>query len=445
MFFGSPIFGNSPQNINYKMLILGEELMSIDDPVEQVIDVTENFPLWLNSRNFKGSGYIIPFTQAYYDWLYNDGGYELSTATFNTVGLRKLLDLDETPVEFLKHFTYSYVPNFPEWYIGATAGPDGTDTAPQIRRFIKNVRQGLYQRKSTEEAYEYFFSTLFDTSDVEMDYPKKKILRLNGGRFADPNFDWGINIIPGGGGTGSYDVPEYDPDNPPTGPYMTQSLGGSYLNGPYKIQDSYWYQDYSYLLKTGVDVVDEDTGLPIYYDVLQSILHPAGIKGFYERVEADYIQPDDFEGGFETCESPQLENYFPYRMLSNGEDFGQCVGCSGGATFAGYQGPTMMALGFEGGSAGTEGTVGWTYGDAWATQGPGSIALPGPQGAGFEKPTFAYPHWADGICGDSAHSVPFGEIYIGDFLYLCPIARSPNLGITGCTAYSDTNAGPCWS
>ena len=466
MFFGSPIFGNSPQNINYKMLILGEELMSIDDSVERAIDVTNNFPLWLNSRNSAGSGNLIPFTQAYYDWLYDKGGYELSTATFNTVGLRRLLDLDETPVEFLKHFTYTFVPNFPEWYIGATAGPNGTDTGPKIRRFIKNIRQGLYQRKSTEEAYEYFFSTLFDSSDIKIDYPKKNILRLNGGRFEE--LDWGINIIPGGGGTGSYypgDVPNVcDEDTPcPAGyncipdpdtgegacvsnnlPYMHRSLGGSYLNGPYKLQDSYWYQDYSYLLKTGVDVVDIDTGLPVYYDVLQSILHPVGIKGFYERTEQDYIPPDDFEGGFNLCESPRLQNYFPYRMLSGG-DFGQCVGCSGGATFAGYQGPTMMGLGFEGGSAGTEGTVGWTYGDAWATQGPGSISLPGPQGAGFEKPTFVYPHWADGICGDSAHSVPFGEIYIGDFIYLCPIERSPNIGITGCTAYSDTNAGPCWS
>ncbi len=424
MFFGSPIFfGNSPQNINYKMLILGEELLSIDDPVENVIDVAENFPLWINSRTSDGSGKLVPFTQSYYDWLYNDGGYELSTATFNTVGLRRLLDLDETPVEFLKHFTYTYVPSFPEWFIGATAGPGGTDTGPQIRRFIKNIRQGLYQRKSTEEAYEYFFSTLFDASDINIDYPKKNILRLNGGRFEELN--WGIN--PEGSGS-----------------YISGHLGGSYLNGPHKLQDSYWYQDYSYLLKTGVDIVDVDTGLPIYYDVLQNILHPAGIKGFYERTEQDYIPPDDYEGGYSDAESPQLHNYFAYRMLSN-DSFGQCVGCSGGATFAGYQGPTMMGFGFEGGSAGREGTIGWTYGDAWAGQGPGSISLPGHGFEGVEKPIFAYPHWADGICGDSAHSVPFGQIYIGDFIYLAPLDRSPNLGITGCTAYSDTNAGPCWS
>jgi hypothetical protein len=383
--------------------------------------------------------------------------------------MRRLIDLDETPVEFLKHFTYMYASGFPEWYVGVTAGPGGTDTGPQIRTFIKNIRQGLYQRKSTEEAYRYFFETLFEAPDIELAYPKKNILRLNGGRFAE--LDWGINVIPGsptdpgwGGGTGSYDSGESgipcgsdEVEQCPEGyecvdgiclpnglQYMTQSLGGSYLNGPYKIQDSEWYQDFSYLLKTGVEVVDSETGLPIYYDALHNMLHPAGIKAFYEKTETDYIPPDDYEGGYEECQSPLLGNYFPYRMAS-GEGFEQCIGCSGGATFAGYQGPTAMVLGFEGGSVGTEGTVGWTYGDAWATVGPGSIPLPGPQGAGFEMPTHVYPHWADGICGDSAHSVPFREIYIGDFVYLCPLDRSPNLGITGCTAYDDTLAGPCWS
>ena len=58
MFFGSPIFGNSPQNINYMMLILGEELMSIDDSVERAIDVTNNaveFSVYKEGFGFAGT------------------------------------------------------------------------------------------------------------------------------------------------------------------------------------------------------------------------------------------------------------------------------------------------------------------------------------------------------------------------------------------------------
>jgi len=420
------------------MLILGEEIPTLEDVVEGVIDVKHLFPLWITERSESNSpsNHMVKFIQSYYDWLYNKGGYELSTTTFHTVGLRRLLDIDETPVEFLKHFTYTYASGFPEWYIGLTAGPGGTDTSPFIRTFIKNVRQGLYQRKSSEEAYRYFFESLFDAPEISIAYPKKWTLRLNGGRFSNQGEEWAINVVPGGGGTGSYDAPtDWEPGHPDH-PHMHMNLGGSYLNGPYKIQDSYWYQDYSYLLKTGVDVVDPETGLPVYFDVLQTLLHPAGLKGFWEKTEADYIPPDDYDGGFQDCESPKLGNYFPYKMTGN-VDYVPCIGCSGsGHTYAGY---TAFVEGLP-----TFGSTGWTYGDAWSTAGPGSISLGGYGGDAFDIPTFAFPHWSDGICGDNSIG-GFGNIYIGDFMYLCPINISPNLGVTGCTAYEDTNAGPCWS
>ena len=63
------------------------------------------------------------------------------------------------------------------------------------------------------------------------------------------------------GSTGSYDE--------------ISSLGGSYLNGSV-LRDGWWYQDYSYLLKVGRD--DNE-----YSDVLLNILHPAGLKPFFEK------------------------------------------------------------------------------------------------------------------------------------------------------------------
>ena len=420
------IFRNSPQNLHYKMLILGEEILGLSDTVEKELDITHLFPLWINERadSNSPSNHMVKYIQSYYDWLYDKGGYKLSKTSLQPVGMRALLDLDETPVEYLKHFTFAYASGFPEWYIGATAGPNGSDTGPRIRTFIKNIRQGLYQRKSTEEAYQYFFQSLFDTdTEVEIFYPKTKMLRLNNGRFADMQYS-------------------------ETSVKFGTRIGSSSLNSNMSIlQDSRWYQEYSYLLSTGVDVVDPDTGLPIYFELLQTLLHPAGLLGFWEKTEADYIPPDDFDGGFQDCESPRLGNYFPYRMKST-EGITTCIGCSG---FAGhyhqgtthgfaYSGPTAMFAGVTQGYA--VGMTGWTYGDAWAGVGSGSISI-GDENSN-DMTTYAYPHWADGICGDAQHSVPFERIYIGDFIYLCPLDRSPNLGITGCTAYEDINAGPCW-
>ena len=93
----------------------------------------------------------------------------------------------------------------------------------------------------------------------------------------------------------------------------------------------------------------------------------------------------------------------------------------------------------EGLSAAAPQGYGFTYGDGWALAGDGSIS------ADFHMSTFVYPHWSEGITGETVNRSPFGKIYIGDFLYLCPAEDSPNLGITGCTAYGDTNGGACWS
>jgi len=237
--------------------------------------------MWILDRNSNGN--MVKFVEAYYDWLYNKADYELSTTTFNSVGLRRLIDLDETPVEFLKHFTYTYASGFPDYLLEpfeevSEENEDTGDTIVSfndrssfIRDFIKGIRTNFYQKKSTEDAYEYFFQTLYGVSNpIDFFYPKKWILRLNGGRFAD----WPIAPLPDSSQGGTYD---YSTDN-----YQTQNLGGSYLNGPYVIQDSYWYQNFSYLMKAGIDgennFIDPDTGLPIYDDLMQELLHPAGLK-----------------------------------------------------------------------------------------------------------------------------------------------------------------------
>lgn len=392
----------------------GSNLNEIRDALNQIVSedvkrlsIKDQIPLWINQRS---GNEFTELLQAYYDWLYDESEYELASDGYPSVGFRRLIDVDETPEDFLKHFLYTYVPDFPSNYEEIF----GTENE-KIRDFINNVKMGLYQRKSNEDAFLYFLTTLFnaDASVISFFYPKIKILRLNGGSFDS----WT-------GATGDYSE--------------LRNLGGSYLNGDFKLQDGNFYQDFSYVLNADVDEVDADTGLPIYYDLMRRILHPAGMKGFFEKTESDYIPPDDYDGGLNVCETTVIGNYFPYRMADGPNSISRCIGCSGGGfTYAGYTG---MASGISADNLLVGNTQnGFTYGDGWALAGPGSIP------AEFNVPTFHYPDWADGITGELVNRAPFREIYIGDFLYLCPIENSPNLGITGCTAYGDADGGACWS
>ena len=426
MFYGS-IIRNSAINPQYRMILLGQELPELTEEVESVIDVKHLFPLWILERSEVGnpSNHLVKFTQKYYDWLYTKSGYELSTTTFNSIGLRRLVDIDTTPVEYLKHFAYTYATGLPEEQIDDSSG-----NADGVRNFIKNIRLGLYQKKSTEEAYNYFFQTLFGSeTEVIFYYPKTDILRLNAGRFAgwnsyitstDPDSqDYGYNY---------FDTTEF------SGEFIYGNMGGSVLNS-HVIRDGHWFQDYSYVLKTDIEDVDPGTGLPIYYDTLQEVLHPAGMKGYYEMVAADYIPPGDNEGGFGVCEKPVIGNYFPYRLTS-GDSIALCFGC-GGDTGSGYtfDGPTAQAFGINTNLYG--GLTGCTTGDCWATVGDGSI------GTTYDMPTYAFPNWSSGITNDVDQAPFFRDIYISAFTTLCPLEDSPNFGLTGCTAQGDTNGGAC--
>jgi len=428
--------GGGSQSARYKLLLLGQDIPSLDDTVNNIVDIEHLFPLWLREKNNENSsGTLLDFTQEYYNWLYDKSGYELSTVDFNPSGFQKIVDINETPVQFLDHFVKTYVSGFPEQFVsGLLEDDENLANSVGIRNFISGIRQFFYQKKSNEEAYRYFFEMLYgdqydengDPIDVNVNlyYPKTHMLRLNGGRFdgfpyADPS-----------GVTGTY----FDEDGDDGPDKAAIHLGGSYLNGPFSIQDSNWFQEYSYVLSTEVPLVDEETGQPIYTELLKSLLHPAGLKMFLEKTQDDYVAPDDYDGGFNVIETSVLGNYFPYR-LNDHESLDHCTGCSGESGYH-YDGPTAMYNLLSEGELG--GIHGWTYGNAWNAVGSGGITLD------YHMPTYAYPSWSDGIFGDPEQNV-FGNIYIGAFMYLSPSNGSPNLGATGCTAYGDADAGACWS
>ena len=416
MFYTS-IIQNSDANTRYQTLFFGSLLQPVDVEYERVVDIKELFPYWILERSESSDpvNFLVDFVQEYYNWLYIKSGYELNRTSYHYSGFSKLADIDATPTEFLKHFAYSYATGLSTHFIGATSGPsDGN-----VREFLKGIRKNLYMRKGTEEAYRYFFQSLFgsDGTDVSIQYPKQTVFRLNGGKFDNPTNPWGLHD----GLTGYYE--------------NLNHLGGSFLNGNYKIQDSDFYQDFSYVIKAGVNVVNEETGLPVYYEDLNTMLHPAGTKGFFEQTINDYVPPDDFDGNILLGEQPVLGNYFAYRLSNTGgigsavgtTGYSACIGCCGSAF--GYDGPTAYigaTLGTFGGASG-----GWTMGQGWGAVGGGGIS------ADYNSPTHRWPTWD----ADIDAGLTFGGIYIRDFIYLYSSTNSPNIGITGCTS----GTGQCWT
>jgi len=460
MFINGIPFNPPDHNEFYQMILVGEKIDRLEDQASnQHIDIRHLFPRYILKRSESSSptNYLVKFTQAYYDWLYNFGGYRLFSLPLHSIAISELLDIDHTPDDFLKHFIYTYAPGFPDWYLSGitTDAPHGVAseshlTNSEVRTFIKNIRQAFYQRKSTEDAYRYFFQSLYGADqDAEFYYPKTDIFRLNGGRF-DGQYVYGyITGMPDDIAPLEVDLPT-SPSDPKQTPrsHVYDVLPSSTLNGRWRFQDSDWLQEYSYVIKGHISQIDEETGMPIYFDALYEMLHPAGMKGFWEKTEEDYIPPDDFDGGFNFCEAPKLENYFGYRM-NDITSPGKCMGCSGSGHT--YDGPTAMFYGIGESSLG--GLTGWTHGSGWAGIGEGAICIEGTKGSTFDAwggitlsgqgkgntygaPTHFYPDWAYGISGDLTNRIPFKEIYIGEFIELCPYENSPNLGLTGCTANS---------
>ena len=373
-----------------------------DGVVPNTFEIIENFPLWLIERHFSNETDIINFTQAYYDWLYSHkSGYK-----FDINGLEALLDIDTTPNDILKYYINSYASGFPEDMIGVSEDSDGPGvTENRVKEFIKGIRQDLYQKKSNEEAYTYFFETLYGiTQGINFHYPKTDMLRLNGGRFEG----WVAPLDGEGEGyTGDYN--------------SLHHLGGSYLNGSL-IQDSNWIQEFSYLISTPLtEEKFRDADLIPYKDALEELVHPLGLKVIYEKTMEDYIPPGGETNENGACIMPVLGNYYPYK-LSTTESLNGCSGCHGGHGSSSGFDNYYSSVSYDSVSESfyyMQGS-GNTYGSSWEANGISS--------GDFNIPTHVYPDWTlSGITGTE-----IGHIKLGQFYFLCSDSASPNIGITFC-------------
>lgn len=351
---------------------IDQALSAVTGCSPNIHDIYDQFPKWIRERDSESN--FMEFFQYYYDWLYCKT--ELGSQYYvDAQDFLNLLNLEGASIDVIKSYASSYAADFPKDKIGNINGNQGI-TLDNFIEFLQNIRTSFYQTKGSETSYKYFFKKLYGITLEEnaIDYPKKKILRLNGGRF---NGWTGL--------TGSYE--------------SVSSLGGSYLNDGV-FQDSYFYQEYSYIVDTG-KVSD-------YNDILLEILHPAGLLAFFEQSFAEYVpigsDGDYTEGVEEGCEIPTIGNYLPYQINATG-DLEYCVGCSGSA--ANFQ-----------------------YFDT-------DRGISGPT---YDMPVHNHPGWAlagetfDTIGDIDIYELAFTGITLSNFLILCSPdgSTSPNEGISAC-------------
>ena len=142
-------------------------------------------------------------------------------------------------------------------------------TSVEKRSLYKNITE-FYKLKGAQDSIEVFFRLLFD-ENVEVEYP------------------WNETLIPS---SGDCDV---DPAHPAGGQYLDKK---GMLSNTIKLQDSYYWQKFSYNIKTGKNLAD-------WRYAFDRLVHPAGfiffgevlilteltrlILGDYQRVSATVV------------------------------------------------------------------------------------------------------------------------------------------------------------
>jgi len=334
----------------------------------RVYDISYQLPKWMKFRKEESPEdfLLLDFLQSYYDWLYCKEEGSHYPLTYNEI--QKIFGGESSSFNEIKHFASSYFSAFPKSKLNETS-----IDLDNFIDFLNGIRIKFYQYKGNEQSYVHFLSTLYGITgeDIKVETPKTKVMRLNGGRFSG----WGAGL----GSTGSYEE--------------VTSLGGAYLN--YSVfRDSYFYQDYSYAVKTGRDERE-------YSLALKEVLHPAGLQPFFETSIADYVPTGgpfgDSDEGSLVCESPIIAHYASYSLESTA-DMNPCYGCNGNAL---------------------------------------NTEIYPPDGSDYDLPTFKHPGWALNcttvklVDGFLYYDCDFGSLNIIDFLYLC--GENPNDEIPTCS------------
>jgi len=445
--------------------------------------IKDRMPSWIKQDHPK----FVKFIELFFDWL----GCENDMAIIESIK-----DIDVTPDGLVKIFKNVFAEGFPDKTVKHTEKnkllvepevlvdfinpPEGT---VDVRNFLRHIK-ALYQMKSIEEVYEYFFKVFYD-SWVSISYPKVLVIRCSEAPFrgasagtTGANCDYwgqkfGVGVPtgdcwcwppdygtmtpcwnPGGrtAGTPYCDCPQGCAPGSPCGVYYDDEYGT--ISGLSRIQDSKVWQDYSYL-------IDTDIPWDTYWPYINKLIHPTGLyaAGNY-NIWDEFDQPGVTGNIFE-IENPITGFYAPYRfetsvnLRSNDNNNTDLYPCGWNP----YLGGTGHGGGFIGGGnayAGVSYSTGHTYdsGGLWYKDEAGATAHQ-PRMAGVPHGTHGYtaaPLGLTGHTGGTAASeininlfdvfhhpnswtneVPYGtkmkDVELGQFIFVSPInvdAGSPN-------------------
>jgi len=165
---------------------------------------------------------IVAFLDAYFKWLEQDDN---PAHILNT--LMEYRDLDKASDDFLEYLQREIAVSIPE------------NIQSDRRKLYKNVVD-IYLSKGSIPSYQALFNLAF-TDEVELFFPRVDILKPSDGKWDAANSRWTND-------DGKLSVKKY-------------------------IQDSKYYQSFSYVIKTGQTI-------DYWRDVVKRLLHPAGFAFF---------------------------------------------------------------------------------------------------------------------------------------------------------------------
>lgn len=313
------------------------------------LNIRELFPYWLRLTE-NGNSVLISLTESFYQWLCCNNT-DINDVSF--FRLEDLIDQQYIPADLVEHLSSTYLNALSANTVNNVIGPE------KAKQIIDNIKINLYSKKGSEESFKYVINEFFgvDPNKISISYPKRYVLRLNGGRY-----DWMRDNLDAQGDY-SVNIDDFYPQ-----------LAGSYLNYSVLYDNDLW-QEHSYVVNTPSVTTTQ------YESAIRPLLHPAGMKDFFQ-VRHDIFNSINDNASTIQSELPIFANYALYKLGSTAS-IGYTFGCSGG-----YGGIT-----------------------------------------GY--PIYIFPSWDTEISEKYYSGMSFGQINIGDFLYLSPAAgyTYPNSGL----------------
>lgn len=285
--------------------------------------VRENYPLF------------VSFMAAYYEWLDSSGNVSYGISNFSTAR-----DVDLSEMRFLDQFLHEFMSRIPKNIMG------------DQKLLLKHIKK-FYSAKGTERATRFLFRVLFN-SEIDFYYPSMDIWKLDASQW---QIDKSLKVVPYQGinlgdyiysdivslGSGAYtrieNVVSYVQNgiiinelsyNKSRGTFHVDDIivnkgdgkrlahvvdiitypgkyvgYDSHLETTKKLRDDSYYQEFSYVIKSGIPFSE-------YSEIVSSLVQPTGTKLFSEFVE--YLNLSGFS--YNASTSLYKQYYYNYDCKS---------------------------------------------------------------------------------------------------------------------------------